>query len=463
MAANPPTQQLQQPQQQKKQGQGLFKFNPSYFQFPGGKSGLPDWQGFPSPQSTGQAPQGQGTNQQLPPQGQGFNQQFGMKQGEFKNRFGGSAFDAARNFIQGGAQTMSGPMTAEELKQGGYTGAAGNVAFDPVTGKPVPKDRRKSAELYAAGTLAQSPNLQDASNFQFSNLPESNIGDITSRLLSSSGMNNPFIQQGGQGIQDAMANLLGVQGQQFQGGIDANQARQQQLQELQSLQQQALAPNLDPETRQLLQSQADERRAEVGNIQNDLVNQFNKGVASDAASLAARGVLDSQTAANTLGAREANLGIAMNQLMQQANEQSRQDLLGERNTQRESALGFGGIQGQQALGSGNLFAELLGQQAGSAQAGGSLGAQLGNLGTSSGQLEQSGLGLAGQLGLQGRGQEADLQLAELGQRLSADQTMLSNLLGIDAQTFNQLMANRTFGLNQDLADQASKGFFSRLY
>ena len=403
------------------------------------------------------------TQQPQKPKGQGFNQQFGMKQGQFKNRFGGAAFNAAQNFLQGGGQTMSGPMTTEELKQGGYTGAAGNVAFDPVTGKPVPKGQRVSAELYAAGTQAENPALEAAKNFEFQDLPPSNTQDVTSQLIGQSTQQNPFIQQGGQNIQNAIGNLLGVQAGQTAGAVDANAARQQQLQELQSLQQQALAPNLDPQTRQLLQSQADERRAEVANIQDDLVNQFNKGVASDAASLAARGVLDSQTAANTLGAREANLGIAMNQLMQQANEQSRQDLLGERNTQRESALGFGGIQGQQALGSGNLFAELLGQQAGSAQAGGSLGAQLGNLGTSSGQLAQSGLGLAGQLGLQGRGLEADLQLAQLGQQLGGYQTGLNNLLGIDAQTFNQLMANRTFGLNQDLANQANQGFFSRLF
>lgn len=493
MAANPPTQQPQPQGQQPQrayspQGQNRFgmfgNFDPSKFDFSQFMGFRPQGQGGYSPQGQGgfqgfSPQQGQGQLQgqdfntaggfsrpqqpmqgQQPAQGQGFNEQFGMKHGQFKNQFGGTAFNAAQDFIQGGAQQMSGPISAEELKQGGYTGAAGRVAFDPVTGRPVPKDSRKSAELYAAGTMAQGPALQEASNFEFDGLPESNVNDIMSRLLGSSSMNNPFMQQGGQSIQDSIGSLMGVQTQQFGAGLDADQAREQQLQELQSLQQQALAPNLDPESRALLMQQADERRAEVGNIQNDLTTQFNKGVASDAASLAARGVLDSTTAGNVLGAREANLGIAQNQLMQQANEQSRQDLLGERNTQRETALGFGGIQGQQALGSGNLLAELLGQQAQTAQAGGSLGAQLGGLGNQASQLDQQGLGLAGQLGLQGRQQEADLQLAELGQRLMGDQTQLNNLLGIDAQSFNQLMANKSFDLNKLLAEISGQGMFS---
>jgi len=398
---------------------------------------------------------------QAAPQGEGFKEQYGMKKGKFKDKYGKAATNAAKAFIDGGAQVNTEDMTAEELRAGGYVGSAGNLAFDPATGKPIPKKNRKSVELEAAASLAQGDAAKEASDFEF-DLEESKVPSIVDKLTSGSASNNPFLQEGNENIRGSIQNLLGTQAGQINAGINAGGDREAALAELQSLQAEALGPNIDPARRQELMRQADDRRAEVNNMQDDLTNLFNRQVSSDNASLAARGVLDSTTAANTLGARESNLGIAANQLMSQANEQSRTDINDETDTQRQAALGLSGIQGQQASSSGGLLAQLLGQQSDIGQSIGQLGLGQGGLGNQASQIDQAGQIAGGELDMANRAQEAGLQSDALNTRLTGDQTQLNNLLGLDAQTFNQLMAKKTLGLNQQLGDQSAPGWLMQL-
>jgi hypothetical protein len=182
----------------------------------------------------------------------------------------------------------------------------------------------------------------------------------------------------------------------------------------------------------------------------DINQVFEKQRGVDLADLASRGVLDSTTGSNTLGYRDAQLGGLASQLFGDANELSRQELLGERTGIRDTATQFGGLQAGQSQAAGNLFNSLLGTSSSSAGTAG----QLGN--SSIANQIQALLG-SGQLGLDSRGLEADLQLAEQGQ------TNANRAQGFDMiqawlnNRFNRKQGRAAAELQQDLAGQQGGG------
>lgn len=267
-------------------------------------------------------------------------------------------------------------------------GKGGNVV-SPMTGKKV-----NPARAYTDYLAAQAP--QEAMNFSFDNLPDARTGEVVQGLLGTA-------QQAGQD-------------------------REQALQEVQELQARALAPNLDAETRAFFQEMADARRAEVESEfapGGGISNQFERQGAANLASLANRGVIDSTTGAQTMARQNVDLAALRQSLLNQAAEQSRQDLLGERTGIRSTATQFGGLQGQ-----------LAGQ---------------------AGQLQQAGLGTAGQLGLQGRQLESELQLAEIGQRLLGSQTALQNIQSLRNSRFNRRQGREMADLQRQLIESQLNG------
>ena len=267
------------------------------------------------------------------------------------------------------------------------TGEGGKVV-SPLSGKKVNQPKGYADALAVLGP-------QEAMNFQF-NLRDSRNPEIVQSLLGAS--------------------------------QKAGQDRETALQEVKDLQAKALAPNLDPETRQFFQNMADERRAEVMSRfapGGDVANQFERQAGANLAQLANRGVLDTTTGSQALARQNVDLAALTNNLLNQAAEQSRAELLAEREGLRGAATQFGGLQGQ--------------------------------LATSAGQLQQQGLGTAGQLDLAGREQDAQLQLAELGQRLLGSQTALQNIQSLRNTRQNRQQARRQAQIQEELLSKIGSG------
>lgn len=350
-----------------------------------------------------------------------------------------------------------------------FTGAAGNVIVNPFTGQPVKQGKGLNVDRFQRNTLAQLP-LEKAGDFQFTNLPEqispeiikdvrgtsAQLGQAAGNLLGGGGQ---AITEGQQQQLQAVGNLLGTQGQVAQAAQTGLGGREEALAELRNLRAQALSPTLDPEQRQFFQQRADERRAEVlsrFDEGGDIANQFSRQRASDLADLQARGVLDSTTAANVLGERDARLGALANQLLGDASELSRQEELAERGRIGQAAGQFGGLESFQATGAGQLAANLLGQQADIGQTIGQFGLQGQGIGADLSRLGLQGLQTggqlalgAGQLGQAARGQEADIELAQLGTQLGASQQALANILGISEARLNKFLAEENLKLSQE--------------
>lgn len=267
-----------------------------------------------------------------------------------------------------------------------------NKLKDPATGKKV--NPTKAFSNYLAKTGAD-----EARNFSFQDLP-----DV--------------------GIDSSIQGLLGA-------GRKAGEDREAALREVAEMQARALAPNLDPETRRFFQDMADERRAEVQSRfaeGGDVYNQFERQGAANLAQLANRGVIDTTTGSQALARQNVDLAALMNNLLNQASEQSRQDVLDERTGIRGAATEFGKLQG--------------------------------DIANVSGQLAQQGLGTAGQLGLQNRQLESELQLAEVGQRLLGNQTALQNIQSLVNNRFNRRQAREMAELQKQLIeDQLNNGLF----
>lgn len=368
---------------------------------------------------------------------------------------------------QGGqAQGMLGgqrPQSNQYLPQGTgltrdnlqpFLGKGGNVNQNPYTGVRIPQDQRVGPTQYMrqqlnaeSRGLLQGPAVQEAQNFQF-NVPDSGVQGILPQIggaaqgLLGSGQN---ALQSGQGLTQGGAQaLLGNIGTTGQAAAQSGQERSQALSQLQNLQQQALSPNIDPRQRQMLQAMADEARANINTRfaeGGDVANQFNRQNAADVAQMAARGVLDSQTGANVIGRRQADLGALQANLLSQADQQANQRLIDEQNRITQAAGAFGGIQGQQATGAGGLLSNLLGTQGQSASQLGGLGTAQQGIGAQLSGLGLQGLNQAGQLGLADQGQQADMQQAALSTRMMGNQLGLQNI-----QSF----------LNQQLGRQATK-------
>lgn len=387
-------------------------------------------QGFNFGQFTGQQPQQQ---RQQQPRFQQVAPQGGGKGGGYQG-----------DLLQPG--TMP---TKTELQP--YLGSGGNVRFDPYTGQKILQDKRVKPEQFrkqqameTSWDLTTGPALQEASNFKFQDLPASIMqqGGAYDQLMGASqnlmGGYNTNMQRG-QGLLDqATQGILGTQAKMGAGADTATMAKEQARAELQNLQRQALSPELDPMQRAFFQQRADERLAEIADMEGGLVDAFQRQQAGDVADLAARGVLDSTTASNVMGERGRRLGLDLATLRQQAGELSRQEQAKERERITQAAGQFGGLQAGQASAEGGLMAQLLGSQ-------GTLGAQLGGLGTQQqgiaaelGRSGMSGLGMGGELGLKGREQEAGLQQAELSTRMMGDQLQLQNLQSL----LNQILGRK---------------------
>jgi hypothetical protein len=394
----------------------------------------------------------------------GGNQGFNF--GQFTGQQGNMQTQGFATGPQGGTQPRYTPgnqmPTRAEMEP--FLGSAGKVKYDPMTGRKVPQAQRLTPNQYRnmVGTdisynLATGPALQEASNFQFQNLPPSIMqqGGAYDQLMGASqnvmGGYNANMQKG-QGLLDqATQGILGTQTKMGAGAENAAGAQEQARAELQNLQRQALSPDLDPMQRAFFQQRADERLSEIGNMESNLMDAFQRQQASDVADLAARGVLDSTTASNVMGERGRRLGLDMNTLRQQAGELSRQELGKERERIGQTAGQFGGLQGSQAATQGGLMAQLLGSQ-------GTLGAQLGGLGTQQqgvaaelAKMGISGLGMGGELGLKGREQE--LQQAELSTRMLGDQTQLQNIQSLLNQMLGRKATRQGMNIQQQLFDQ----------
>jgi hypothetical protein len=434
-------------------------------------------QGFNFGQFTGQQPmQGglQGFGQQMP-QGQFQNMQGIMQQGFQQQRPQQPRFQqvapqgGGMTFQDGGGQgggyqgdlLQPGTMpTKTEMEP--FLGGAGNVKYDPYTGKKIPyEDRvkpgqyRRQQAMETSWDLATGPALQEASNFKFQNLPASIMqqGGAYDQLMGASqglmGGYNTNMKKG-QGLLDqATQGILGTQAKMGAGADTATMAKEQARAELQNLQRQALSPELDPMQRAFFQQRADERLSEIADMEGGLVDAFQRQQAGDVADLAAKGILDTTTASNVMGERGRRLGLDLATLRQQAGETSRQEQAKERERITQAAGQFGGLQAGQASAEGGLMAQLLGSQ-------GTLGAQLGGLGTQQqgiaaelGKSGMSGLASGGELGLRGREQEAGLQQAELSTRMMGDQLQLQNLQSL----LNQILGRKATQQGMDYQKQ----------
>lgn len=422
----------------------------------------------------------------------GFNQQGGQR-----FQFGGG-FPGFQQFSQqraAGSQTPApgGPSTGQTpeggpgalppgtglsrnvLNQGGFLGGAGNVRFDPATGQEIPLGDRVSPRQFINRSLneqsrglLQGPAIQEAQNFEF-NVPDSGIQGLLPGLTGAAqgllGGGQQALNQGQGFAQSGASALLGNIGATGAGAAGAGSDRATALSQLNELQQRALSPNIDPQQRQFLQQMADQERAAI-NARfaqgGDVANQFERQNAADVAQLAARGVLDSQTGANVIGRRQADLGALSANLLSQADQQANQRLIDEQNRITGAATAFGGVQGQQASASGGLLADLLKTQAGAGGALGTLGTQQQGIGAQLSGLGLQGLNQAGQLGLADQSQQADLQQAALSTRLLGNQLGLQNIQSylnqqLGRQATRQELEQAKILFEQQMADQG--GFF----
>ena len=372
----------------------------------------------------------------------------------------------------GNLNLVTDPMKTTKGQLKPFLGKGGNkLAVDPITGQAFGKGQRISAKQWLRQQRASGDAVDEAKDFEF-DVPESGagaaqdaamgtakqIGDTAQNLLGGGGQQ---ISTGGQIAQqgaDALQGVLGAGG--AQGGL-ALMNQQEALRQMGQLQNTALDPTIN---NPMFDANRQARINEAQALESNLMDAFARNRGADVANLAARGVLDSTTAENTMSARDAQLGLALNQLLSQANETSRQELLGERQRVGDVAQAFGQNQSLQAAQQGGIAGDVLRTQ-------GTAGSNLGNLG-----LGQQGVGTnlaglgagllgdagqlqlgAGALGISNVNQLAQLQLAELGQRLMGQQTGLGNLESIRNADLNRGMVRKNMAYLEELRKQAASG------
>lgn len=364
---------------------------------------------------------------------------------------------------------------------------------NPNTGKSIlgaggqfvrPGERRQKPGAVFRQELATGGDLAEARDFEF-DLPESNIGAINEQTqqVANNALNQGQAAIGagaglvGQGVGTTGAGTGAIQSalDQFTGiAPQFEVSRERALQDLTNLQNQALNPEIPAEQRQFFQDLADRRRADINfrfSPEGDIGDLFNKQRQSDIAVLQNRGVLDSATGANTLAARDLGLAAQLQNALSAADEQTTQELLGERAAQRAAAGQFGNLQSLQAAQQGNALLNALGGIASGGESIGKLGLGVGelglgqqNIGRQLGALGLGALGQMGQLGLAERGQLSNEQLAEIGTRINAQQGQLGNLFANLNQRQQGRGFRQGFALNEQLADQLGEGggFFGGL-
>lgn len=373
---------------------------------------------------------------------------------------------------------------------------------NPNTGKSIlgaggqffqPGQKRQVAGRVFREELATGGDLAEARDFEF-DLPDTGVADVR-KGLGEIGQQTQQVASGllnqGQNALSTGAGLVGQGAGTAGTGTGAIQSalnqfaniapqfqmsRDQALQDLGKLQDQALNPEIPPEQRQFFQDLADRRRADINfrfSQEGDIGDLFNKQRQSDIAVLQNRGVLDSATGANTLAARDLGLAAQLEGALSAADEQTTQELLGERAAQRAAAGQFGNLQSLQAAQQGNALLNALGGIASGGRDIGQLGLGVGQLGLGQQDLGRqlqalglTGLGQQAQLGLQGanlglaeRGLLGQEQLAELGTRTGAQLAQLANSFGLQNQRLSALAANQEMDLRQQLADQLGGGGF----
>lgn len=339
------------------------------------------------------------TKQQFVPTApkQSFVDQFG-----FKKKPGSFTSDLYNQSQQAGFDPSAANLVNAAGKQ------VATIAGDGL--KFIPPGKRKSEFATNAGKVSGDIAMHgtdEAQDFKF-NLPESGFNRAQSGLF------------------DLSNQLIGGMG----GGQMDRETAQQELSKLQRM---ALSPveGMSAAERQQYQDMADQRRAELEqrfNPGGDISNLFARQGASDVASLANRGVLDSTTGAQSMARRDTDLAAMYQQLLGGANEQSRQDLIGAQGRLADTATQFGGLQGGQATASGQL-------------------------GQGYGQLGLQGLGAAGDLGLRNQEQQGQFQLAETGQRLLGNQLQLQNIQSLLNSRLNRKLTKEQAAMQQQLFDK----------
>lgn len=344
------------------------------------------------------------------------------------------------------------------------TGTGGRVNVDPFTGQSIARDQRVTPETFMRRARATGGAVNEASNFNF-DLPDSGAAQAQQGAMDTAGNIQNYAGQLGQ----TGANLIGAGADAIGSNIAttglgagiANMRSGQALGQLQGLQQASLNPQMSPEASALLGSFGQQRMQEAQNLESNLMDAFGRQRGSDLRQLAASGVLDSTTAANTLANRDTQLGLALNQLYSQAGEKNRGDILQERGRIDEAARQFGNIQGTQATGQSGVMADLLRSQAYGAGNLGSLGSEQAKQALA-GMQAGGALGLqAGELGIANVNQLGNQQLAELGQRLLGQQTGLQNLESLRNNDLNRQVTKQQMDyINQLMNPKESIGFWN---
>jgi hypothetical protein len=382
------------------------------------------------------------------------------------NKAGGGNKNAPKN-----QPLLSDPNQVNKKQLQNFTGKAGNVKVNPFTGEKIAQGQRVKPKQFLRQQRAAGGAVEEAKDFEF-DVPSSGagaaqgaamgtagqIGQTAQNLLGGGGQQistgGQFAQQGA----DALQGVLGAGG--AQGGL-ALMNQQEALRQMGQLQNTALDPTIN---NPMFDANRQARINEAQALESNLMDAFARNRGADVANLAARGVLDSTTAENTMSARDAQLGLALNQLLSQANETSRQEVLGERQRMGDAAQAFGQNQSLQAAQQGGIAGDVLRTQ-------GTAGSNLGNLG-----LGQQGVGTnlaglgagllgdagqlqlgAGALGINNINQLAQLQLAELGQRLMGQQTGLGNLESLKNANLNRGMLRENMAYLEELRKQAASG------
>lgn len=366
----------------------------------------------------------------------------------------GAATQGAQSAYQPVAQGQG--LVASDLS----LGKGGRVNIDPYTGEEIKQKDRMKPLNYLSQQYATGPSIDKAMNFQF-DIPDSGVQNLLPQLSSAGqnllGQSQGAMQSGGQLTNNAGQALMNNIGQTGAQAGMAGQDRAQALGQLQSLQQKALAPNIDPRTRMQLQGMADQERANIlTRFQEggDIADLYSRQNSSDTANLAAKGVLDSQTAANVIGRRQADLGALGANLLAQADQRENQNILDERNRITNASTAFGGLQGGQATSSGGLLSNLFGTQGQSAAQLGNIGNAQQGIGAQLAQLGLSGLNSAGQLGLADQDQQGNLQQAQLSTNLMGNQLGLQNIQSLLNQRLGRQATRQGMDLQQQLADAA---------
>lgn len=277
---------------------------------------------------------------------------------------------------------------------------------------------------YAFGNAKKNQNNITNPNdkpFEYTGLPQ--VGDtngVGAPLLSAG---SAATSSGQNLVGDSMGTLGGILGSiQGQAGSAFGQGRRASGLSL-GAQDMAENPNFDPTTQGLFDQRAQQRTSEVdklfgkGGAEQE---QLGRNLADQIANLDELGV-SGTTESSTIGKMLGDFQGKKYQAMQQANELSRNEQLGERQDIRGAGLNLAGLRSSESLGQSQIGAGLLGTGSNASLGAGSLGADLQKtgIGASDAGLTQGG---------NAREREAGLQQSERGFQTNLQQNYIDNWL-----------------------------------